>query len=157
MRHVVQHATGCHGRLHHGALQLCRSAVGLVPADIVRGHNCSASIYSRIASACIPDQNPQNILGSQHLFSVYIHIPPGETGVKPTRIALQMFSAAASSSHFLYDHAMIWAWNGWRMHAVTHQRDLHHFLAALRLAGILPLVKTKHACRSPGGKSFPWA
>ena len=92
-RHVVQHATGRYGKLHHGALQLCRSAVGLVPADIVRGHNCSASIYSEIASACIPDQNPQNILGSQHLFSVYIHIPPGETGAKqplPTRTALQM-------------------------------------------------------------------
>lgn len=89
----MQHAPGCYGKLHYGALQLCRSAVGLVPADIVRGHNCSASIYSKIASACIPDQNPQNILGSQHLFSVYIHNPPGETGAKqvlPTQTALQM-------------------------------------------------------------------
>ena len=59
----------------------CRSAVGLVPADTVRQHSCSAQIFSKISSACIPDQNPQNILGSQHLFSVYIHTPPGQPGV----------------------------------------------------------------------------
>ena len=59
----------------------CRSAAGLVPADIVRQHSCSAQIFLKISSACIPDQNPQNILGSQHLFSVYIHTPPGEPGV----------------------------------------------------------------------------
>ncbi|CAK0784365.1 hypothetical protein CVIRNUC_007569 [Coccomyxa viridis] len=57
-----------------------RSAVGLIPIDVIRNHNCSESVFSDIASACIPDQNPQNILGSQHLFSVYIHIPPGQPG-----------------------------------------------------------------------------
>ena len=136
----MQHATGCYGKWHHGALQKCRSAVGLVPADVVRGHNCSASIYSKIASACIPDQNPQNILGSQHLFSVYIHIPPDETGAKqplPTRTALQM---PQLPPRLVIPYITLpWAWNGCRMHAVTHQRDLQNFLAALGLAGV-PLI-----------------
>ena len=58
--------------------------MGLVPADIVRQHSCSSEIFANISSACIPDQNPQNILGSQHLFSVYIHTPPGQPGVTQT-------------------------------------------------------------------------
>ena len=62
---------------------LRRSAVGLIPIEVIRKHNCSEDVFSDIASACIPDQNPQNILGSQHLFSVYIHVPPGQPGAKP--------------------------------------------------------------------------
>ena len=63
----------------------CRPAVGLIPADVIHQHSCSAVIYQKIDSACIPDQNPQNILGSQHLFSVYIHAPPGQQGERHCR------------------------------------------------------------------------
>ena len=69
--------------LHISLPPLRRSAVGLIPIDVIRNHNCSEAVFSDIASACIPDQNPQNILGSQHLFSVYIHIPPGQPGARP--------------------------------------------------------------------------
>ena len=68
--------------LHISLPPLRRSAVGLIPVDVIRNHNCSDNVFSDIASACIPDQNPQNILGSQHLFSVYIHVPPGQPGVR---------------------------------------------------------------------------
>ncbi len=79
-RACMMYAHKCPEKCHLIVAQ-CRSAVGLVPADTVRQHNCSAQIFSKISSACIPDQNPQNILGSQHLFSVYIHTPPGQSGV----------------------------------------------------------------------------
>lgn len=76
------------GRLHHELTwrKWFRSAGGQLPADVVvRSGACGGEAgRQRLAAACGAQQAAADtgpgILARQHLFSVYVHTPPGFAG-----------------------------------------------------------------------------
>lgn len=57
-----------------------RNAAGLVPADVIRAGNCSGEMFSSVASWCSVREPIADVIGAQHLFSVYVHTQPGFEG-----------------------------------------------------------------------------
>lgn len=55
-------------------------AAGLVPLEAVREPTCSKERLSHIQSHCARRGAAGGVLHAQHLFSVYIHPPPGYAG-----------------------------------------------------------------------------
>lgn len=56
------------------------AAAGEVPLSALRTGGCSARAYADVAAACRADASAPSAVGNQHMFSVYVHTPPGFAG-----------------------------------------------------------------------------
>lgn len=56
------------------------AAAGEVPLSALRAGGCSAHAYADVAAACRADASALSAIGNQHMFSVYVHTPPGFAG-----------------------------------------------------------------------------
>lgn len=83
---------------------LCDLQLGWESLDVgvldSRNNNCSTELFSAMAAWCTVSEQPKNLIGSQHLFSVYVHTPPDFAGDLPFILSSYMtcFLASAPSS-----------------------------------------------------------